>query len=295
MSVRLSILAAAGLTLAFGTSVLATPAQARQVICDRPTTTWEAAAMANAISLRSLEWAPFGTMEMGWETYVPLLQQELGTPCDPGSAAFAEALAGFQARYSLTATGQFDQATFTVLRGVLQERRPFVMARVRGECPDPPPIHMLGYLDPNEEHAQRMTRLLRQDVLAAYRTMVAAARAEVPEIAADVELLKIFSGFRDPEADAARCATEGNCDGVRRAACSPHRTGTAIDLYVGHMPGLGVDSTQPMSRLFMSQGPAYRWLVANASRFGFTPYLFEPWHWEWTGYATAPNTASGGR
>ena len=95
----------------------------------------------------------------------------------------------------------------------------------------------------------------------------------------------------DPEADAARCAAQGNCDGVRRAACSPHRTGTAIDIHVGHVAGMGVDSTDPLSRRHMAQGPAYRWLVANASRFGFTPYVFEPWHWEWTG----DDTAAGGR
>ncbi|MDP2763433.1 MAG: M15 family metallopeptidase, partial [Brevundimonas sp.] len=104
---------------------------------------------------------------------------------------------------------------------------------------------------------------------------------EVPEIAADPELLQIFSGFRDPEADAARCAASGNCDGLRRAVCSPHRTGTAVDLYVGQIVGLGVDNTSPASRLHMSRGATYRWLVRNAGRFGFTPYAFEPWHWEW--------------
>jgi LAS superfamily LD-carboxypeptidase LdcB len=35
----------------------------------------------------------------------------------------------------------------------------------------------------------------------------------------------------------------------------------------------------------MSGTPAYRWLVANAGRFGFVNYVFEPWHWEWTGEA----------
>jgi LAS superfamily LD-carboxypeptidase LdcB len=156
------------------------------------------------------------------------------------------------------------------------------MARVREEpCPDPPPLYQLGYLVESEEHADRLTRLLRRDVLEAYRRMVAAARAEVPEVAADPELLQIFSGFRDPEADAARCAASGNCDGLRRAVCSAHRTGTAIDIYVGQIVGLGVDNTSPASRLHMSRGATYRWLVRNAGRFGFTPYAFEPWHWEW--------------
>lgn len=246
------------------------------------------AAVANGQSVLMMEWAPFAGPETGWETYVPLIQHEIGTDCSPGSPGFASALAAFQRRHDLAPTGVFDAAAFQVFRGVWQERRPFVMARVRGECPDPPPIETWAYLLVEEEHADRLTRMLRRDVLEAYRRMAAAARAEVPEIAADPELLQIFSGLRDPEADAARCRAEGNCDGLRRAVCSPHRTGTAIDLYVGHAFGFGVDSTDFYNRLHQSRGAAYRWLVRNAARFGFTPYVYEPWHWEWTGEPSSP-------
>lgn len=250
--------------------------------CDADQIEWGAPALANAISHYSLEWAPFSATELGWETYLPLIQQELGTGCPPGSPGFARALAVFQAAHGLPPTGWFDQATFQVFRGVWQERRPFIMARVRDEpCPEPPPLYQLGYLVESEEHADRLTRLLRRDVLDAYRRLVAAARAEVPEVAANPELLQIFSGFRDPEADAARCAAQGNCDGLRRAVCSPHRTGTAVDLYVGQMAGLGVDNTSPASRLHMTRSATYRWLVRNAGRFSFVPYVYEPWHWEW--------------
>lgn len=260
-------------------------------VCDS-TTEWDGAAFANAMSLTTLEWAPFNAMEWGWETYLPLIQREIGSRCAPSSGRFAQALAAFQARYQLPANGVFDAATFQVLRGLLQERRPFVMARVRQEpCPAPPSLSELGYLVADEEHADRLTRLLRRDVLDAYRSMVAAARAEVWEIANDPEKLQIFSGFRDPEADAARCAEQGNCDGLRRAVCSPHRTGTAVDLYVGHLPTLGVDDTSPASRLYMSQTQTYQWLVRNAGRFGFVNYVYEPWHWEWVG----PTADSDGR
>lgn len=245
---------------------------------------WGGSAAVDAASVWNMAWSPFGAAEYGWETYLPLIQRELGTACAPGTPAFAEALARFQARYDLTITGRFDADTFQVFRGIWQERRPFIMARVRGEdCPEAASQRDLGYLQLDEEHADRITRLLRYDVLHAYRALRAAARREVPEIAADPELLQVFSGWRDPAADAARCAAEGNCDGQRRAVCSPHRTGTAIDLYVGHVEGLGVDSTRPESRAYMSRGATYRWLVANAHRFGFVPYVFEPWHWEWTG------------
>ncbi len=256
---------------------------AQLVICDRPVGVFSDAASANSITLYAMEWSPFGSRETGWESYVPLIQNEIGSGCDPTSQGFAERLAAFQQQHGLVANGQFDNATFGVFRGIWQERRPFVMARVRGECPAPPPLSELGYLTIGEEHAERLTRLARKDVLEAYRAMVAAARAEVPEIAANPELMQIFSSFRDPEADAARCARERNCDGVRRAVCSPHRTGTALDIYVGNLQGYGVDSTNWHSRRYMSETATYRWMVKNAHRFGFVPYVFEPWHWEWTG------------
>ncbi|MBO9500716.1 D-alanyl-D-alanine carboxypeptidase family protein [Brevundimonas sp. A19_0] len=243
-------------------------------------------AVANGYSADWLMWQPFDQTERGWLTYLPLIQKEIGTRCAPDTPGFAQALATFQKRYDRVPNGLFDRGTFQVFKGVWQERRPFVMARVADICPEPPPQSELGYLDPDEEHADRMVRLLQYDVLNAYRLMVRAARAEVPEIADNPELLQIFSSYRDPDADTARCATEGNCDGLRRAACSPHRTGTAIDIYVGHLAGHGVDSTRWANRRHQSRGPAYRWLVENAARFGFVPYAYEPWHWEWTGPTT---------
>ena len=291
MAIRTALLSVTLLLAA----LLAAPdrASAQAEFCDRQIEDWGGQALSNGVSLYSLEWTPFGATEWGWETYVPLIQQELETGCAASSPRFARALADFQLGHELPATGIFDEATFQVFRGVWQERRPFIMARVRDEpCPEPPPLYQLGYLVASEEHADRLTRLLRRDVLDAYRRRVAAARAEVPEVAADPELLQIFSGFRDPEADAARCAAQGNCDGLRRAVCSPHRTGTAVDLYVGQIVGLGVDNTSPASRLHMTRTATYRWLVRNAGRFGFTPYVYEPWHWEWVspsgGYTGPP-------
>jgi D-alanyl-D-alanine carboxypeptidase len=115
--------------------------------------------------------------------------------------------------------------------------------------------------------------------------MAAAARIEDSRIAVDPRNLTIFSAYRSPASDAARCIADNNCNGVVRATCSPHRTGLAVDLYVGQAPGFGPDSSADANRLFMSRTPTYRWLVANADRYGFVPYPFEPWHWEWTGEA----------
>ena len=34
-------------------------------------------------------------------------------------------------------------------------------------------------------------------------------------------------------------------------------------------------------RALQTETRAYRWLVRNAERFGFCPYFYEPWHWEY--------------
>jgi LAS superfamily LD-carboxypeptidase LdcB len=136
---------------------------------------------------------------------------------------------------------------------------------------------------PGESYAGKPVSL-RPAALAAYRRMVAAAKAEAPEIRADPSNLTIFSGFRDPVEETARCAA-GGCDGVVRARCSAHRTGLAMDIYVGHAPGYRPDDSADPNRRFMSQTPTYRWLLKNAHRYGFVNYPFEPWHWEWTGEA----------
>lgn len=63
------------------------------------------------------------------------------------------------------------------------------------------------------------------------------------------------------------------------AVNSPHFTGKALDLYVGGEPV----STDDRNRAVQTGTPVYRWLVKNAERFGFYPYFYEPWHWEYCG------------
>jgi len=55
---------------------------------------------------------------------------------------------------------------------------------------------------------------------------------------------------------------------------SPHHTGRAVDLSLG----LRNDSSNVPA---LRTTAAYKWLVCNAGRFGFTPYANEPWHWEY--------------
>jgi D-alanyl-D-alanine carboxypeptidase len=246
----------------------------------------KAAAVKNGESLDSIDWAPFGPKELGWQVYEPRIGQEIDTHCGAGTPAFAHALSVFQARYGLEADGVFGSATFQVLKGLWQERRPFVMQRVAGFCPDAPPADLLAPIPSAQETFERTDRALRHDVLEAYERMLAAARSEVRTVHDDPKSLSIFSGYRSPESDARRCAVEQNCDGGRRAVCSPHRTGSAIDLNVGWITGEFADTTMLENRKWQVRSPSYLWLVANARRFGFVNYAFEPWHWEYVGPPT---------
>lgn len=241
---------------------------------------WVAATEANTTSLTSLVWSPFGRGETGWEIYAPLIQREIATDCAPVSEGFAAALADWQQSRGLAPDGVVSEAGFLAMKAVVQARRPFVAVIAAGGCPETPDLITEAQRD---EGYGGKTVWMRPTALIAWRRMVAAARAEVPDIAADPDSLTIFSGYRSPSADAARCLAEGNCDGIVRARCSAHRTGLAADLYVGKAEGFPADSTADPNRLFMTRTATYRWLLANAMRFGFVNYPFEPWHWEWTG------------
>ncbi len=239
------------------------------------------AAQANAASLASLPIEPFGRAETGWAIYAPTIQRDVAVRCAPQRPGFAGALSRWQANQALPATGVFDTVSLGRLKAGWQARRPFVAVRAQGICPSPPAEADLAAARPEETLGK--TVRLRPGALAAYRRMVAAAREDNPGLVGDPDALKLFSGYRNPAEDEARCAAEANCQGVVRAACSAHRTGLALDLGVGAAPGFMADSSADANRLFQSRTPAYRWLVRNAGRFGFVNYVFEPWHWEWTG------------
>jgi hypothetical protein len=85
--------------------------------------------------------------------------------------------------------------------------------------------------------------------------MVVTARRASPLVAMDHRLLTIFSGYRSPEDDAARCDWEGNCANVTRALCSAHRTGLALDLYLGAAPVMPPDTADDANRLYQSRTP----------------------------------------
>ena len=249
-----------------------------------PAPAFTAAAAMNAASLTGAAWSVFGRPETGWEIYAPLVAHEIGAACGPDQPGFAAALADWQGRNGRPATGIMDPDTLKALDILWLRRRPFVAASAHGACPPPPPAAALASATPAEGYLTKSIQL-RAGALEAYRRMAAAARAELPSMAADKRLLTIFSGYRDPADDAARCAKDGNCGTIAKANCSAHRTGLAMDLFLGAPPGFPPESSADANRLYQSRSEVYRWLVANAARFGFMPYPFEPWHWEWTGEA----------
>lgn len=172
-----------------------------------------------------------------------------------------------------------------MLKGDWQGLRPFVLGRVGGVCPEAPEAGRLEALSP-EESVEGRPLMVDKDALRAFRRMRAQALRDL-KLPPETPILQIFSAYRSPESDAARCAREGNCQGVVRAACSAHRTGLALDLDLGALPGRSIDSSADDNRLYQSQTPAYLWLVAHAAEYGYRNYVFEPWHWEWTGGAPA--------
>jgi D-alanyl-D-alanine carboxypeptidase len=242
------------------------------------------AAAANAASLNTLLLNLFGREETGWEFYEPLIANEIGTDCPAAAPGFARALAAWQSAQKLSGSGMVNDATLQRLKQVWQARRPFVQQSRHG-CPAPPAEENLGHATPAESYGGKDIEL-QTDTLAAYREMVAAARKD-GALPPGSLLLTIFSAYRSPEYDAARCAAQQNCQGVVRATCSAHRTALAMDVNLGAAPGYTPDSSADVNRLFISRSPAYQWLVKNAARFGFVNYPFEPWHWEFIGRAAS--------
>jgi LAS superfamily LD-carboxypeptidase LdcB len=132
-------------------------------------------------------------------------------------------------------------------------------------------------------------RQVERTTYAAYRRMLAAAAADKSlglqldasgDLAETEKFFKIVSAFRPREYQERLRKEQPTAGRAALAVNSPHFTGRALDLYVG---GYDPVSTKDDNRALQTQTKAYKWLVANAERFGFRPYYFEPWHWEYVG------------
>jgi hypothetical protein len=242
----------------------------------------ESAAQQNRALRDTLRWTFGGKPQRGWAIYVPLIQRLLGTEDDPASAGFAASLARWQKRAGIGASGVLDEATLMRMISTWQARR------LKGSAyPRPDQLLTAPAAEFWDSSRAADLRQLERQTYAAYKRMLGAAVADPSvqlasrngELAASEKYLKIISAFRSREYQDRLRKLEPNAGRGALAVNSPHFTGRALDLYVGGEPTITVDS----NRALQTQTRAYRWLVRNAERFGFCPYFYEPWHWEYCG------------
>jgi D-alanyl-D-alanine carboxypeptidase len=236
---------------------------------------------ANALLRNDLTWKFGGKSQRGWYLYVPLIKRLVNTSHDPASTQFASAVAGWQKKSALKPSGIIDEETLYAMIAAWQD------ARLKDRTPAQPEqlltAPIADFYDPTRALELRQ---VEKETYAAYKRMVAAAVAErslglahagKSELAPDEKYLKIISAFRSREYQEKLRRESPNAGSAGLAVNSPHFTGRALDLYVGGDP---VDS-QDANRSLQVDTKVYQWLVRNAERFGFRPYCYEPWHWEY--------------
>ena len=89
------------------------------------------------------------------------------------------------------------------------------------------------------------------------------------------------AGYRDPS-DQQRLR-EAHCPNPESSPSSSCRPPTARPGYSQHEQGLAIDFTYNGSIISSRSSPAFRWLAANAGRYGLQNLPSEPWHWSTTG------------
>jgi zinc D-Ala-D-Ala carboxypeptidase len=243
-------------------------------------------AKRNARLRTDLNWKLGGKPQRGWYLYTPLINNLLHTQNDSASASFASALARWQPTAGITPSGVLDEESFYAMISYWQGRRLKDRTVARPDQLITAPIS--NFYDPTRDI--QLLQVERQ-TYAAYKRMVATALADRSlglarnakgpkgELAPTEKYLKIVSAFRSREYQEQLRRETPNAGSAGLAVNSPHFTGRALDLYVGGEP---VD-TSDSNRAIQVQTRVYKWLVRNAERFGFRPYFYEPWHWEYVG------------
>jgi hypothetical protein len=238
------------------------------------------AAKLNAQLNRNLKWTFGGKPQRGWYLYEALIKRLINTKQDVASKQFASALAHWQTKSGLQSSGVLDEETLYAMIKAWQDVR--LKDRTVADPSQLLTAPLSDFYDPTRALELRQ---VERRTYAAYKRMVAAAVADrslglarTPrgELAADEKYLKIISAFRSREYQDKLRREAPNSGSAGLAVNSPHFTGRALDLYVGGEP---VD-TQDANRALQVKTPVYLWLVRNAERFGFRPYCYEPWHWE---------------
>ena len=240
------------------------------------------AAQSNLVHSTSLSWKFGSKQQVGWYLYTPLIKQLIDTKRDPGAVEFARAVAHWQAKRVLNPSGVIDEETLYAMIKTWQD------ARLKDKTPAQPDQLLTApisdFYDPTrDEELRRVERRTYE----AYKRMVAAAVDDKSlglahkgkELAPGEKYLKIISAFRSREYQEKLRRESPNSGTAGLAVNSPHFTGRALDLYVGGDPV----ETKDANRAFQVRTLLYQWLVRNAGRYGFVPYCYEPWHWEYVG------------
>jgi zinc D-Ala-D-Ala carboxypeptidase len=242
-----------------------------------------AAAAQNAQLRNDLKWVFGGKPQKGWYLYTALISRLIDTKRDPASDGFASALEHWQKKSGIAATGVLDEDTFYKMIGEWQDQR--LKDRTVAEPNQLVTAPSTDFWDPQRDEELRK---VERDTYFAYKRMVAAAiadkslglgRANKNQLAPGEKFLKIISAFRSREYQEKLRREQPNAGRAGLAVNSPHFTGRALDVYVGGDP---VDTNDP-NRTIQVNTRVYLWLVKNAGRFGFKPYFYEPWHWEYVG------------
>jgi zinc D-Ala-D-Ala carboxypeptidase len=238
------------------------------------------AAMHNALLRSELNWMFGGKQQRGWYLYLPLIHRLLDTEEDASSPSFAAALARWQQKSGLPSSGELNEESLYAMISEWQGKR-------LKEREYPPSERLMiapvdDFYDPLRLDELRQ---VERETYAAYKRMVAAAIADTSlelsvkdgALSKDEKYLKIMSSFRTREYQEQLRRASPGAGRAGLAINSPHFTGRALDLYVGGEPV----NTNDSNRAVQVQTPVYQWLVRNADRFGFCPYYYEPWHWEY--------------
>lgn len=240
----------------------------------------KAAAKTNAVLSASLNWTFGGKLQHGWYLYTLLIKQLINTSHDADSKQFASAVARWQEKSGLKPSGILDDETLYKMIGAWQDARLKDRSVAQPDQLLTAPIS--DFYDPTRAEELRQ---VHRETYAAYKRMVAAAVADRSlglartgrELAPGEKYLKIISAFRSREYQEKLRREAPNAGSAGLAVNSPHFTGRALDLYVGGEPVDTLDS----NRALQVETRVYQWLVRNAERFGFRPYCYEPWHWEY--------------
>lgn len=221
-----------------------------------------------------LDWSFGGKQQRGWNLYIPLLAELLGSTAAPESDEFARAVARWQEGAALRASGVLDAATWMAMVATFQGRRR--AAAIRPAAPRLVTAPPEDFWDPARPLELRQ---VEAETHAAWRRMREAAWRELGASGMPSNHLRIISAYRSPAYQAALRRRSPNAGRAGLAINSPHFTGRALDLYVGGEPV----NTADWNREVQVRTPIYRWLVKNGRHFGFQPYFYEPWHWEFKG------------